>query len=485
MSDIPENGIQADQTNEPAIKDNSSKIKRKNAPAPVEAPEDNICVLCGKNRKAKDSDYCSSCLNEIKRRHLPVLGFIAAFLVLAVSFAAGIMLYLNYAPAKRVIEGRDACAHNCMQAAYNAYEDAFYLAEELNTDLNFNAITVGRAIRAEEAKPIAALFVPYYAYTYLSQYYSDDEMKSDPELLPYLNAHTDYKTAYDDFSQYTSALNEDKMKADEALKNIRALKEKYKDDKGKLFWVLYAESYVDVTFNQAGPEKQLEYLDNMKKTCPGEDWYYLSCYRNLYYQLGRYKECVDACNEEIAFNRNEAEAFFTKLKVAFINENSEAAENIINEFLSYNEKNDDYNVMRIMMERRFGKIETAVEECEKAIKQGSGLPELYRQKALNALYQGDYTTAFDSAYNAYSMAYNLYNKGNAEALNSVLLETVYVCTSMYKAHGDGMSEFHSDADGLLESFKGYDKTASDISKALLSGEKTAEQVLTEGAGDLI
>ena len=83
------------------------------------------------------------------------------------------------------------------------------------------------------------------------------------------------------------------------------------------------------------------------------------------------------------------------------------------------------------------------------------------------------------------MAYNLYNKGNAEALNSVLLETVYVCTSMYKAHGDGMSEFHSDADGLLESFKGYDKTASDISKALLSGEKTAEQVLTEGAGDLI
>ncbi|MBR4765749.1 MAG: hypothetical protein IK085_03170 [Clostridia bacterium] len=486
MSDIPENSGIENETAETEIKDNSSKIKRKNTPAPVdEKPEDNICIVCGKNRKAKGEDYCASCLNTMRHRRPPVFAFIAAFLVLVISFVAGILLYLNYAPSKRIIEARAAVNGNRMQDAYNAYEDAFNLADELNTGLNFDAVAVGRSIRKEEAKPIANLFVPYYAYTFLANYFSEDEIKSDPQTLPYYEANSDYKTAYSDFSQYTTALAEGTMKADEALEKIRELKEKYKDDKGKLFWVLYAESYVDVSFNQVGPEKQLEYLENMEKTCPGEDWYYLSCYRSLYYQLGMHKECVDACNKELAYNHNEAEAYFTKLKVAFLNSNEQAANDILNEYLSYNAETDEYKVMKIMINRRFGNIETAVEECENATKLGSGLPELYRQKALNALYQGDYTEAFENSYNAYSMAYNLYNNGDAEALNAELLETVFVCTSMYKAHGDGMAEHHSDMDSLLSTFKGYEKAASENSKALLAGEKTAEQILSEGAGDLV
>ncbi len=485
LSDIPENDELYEETEETEKIDKSSKIKRKNAPAPEPAPDDNLCILCGKSRKAKGEDYCQACLNKISHTRPPVLAFIAAFLVLVVCFVSGVLLYLNYAPSKRIIEGRAACSENRMQDAYAAYEDAFKIADELNGELNLNAVAVGNSIRAEEAKPIAALYVPYYAYNFLTKYFSDEEIKADPELLPYYQAQTDYKTAYDDFSQYTSALNEGKMKADEALKKIRELKEKYKDDNGKLFWVLYAESYVDVSFNQAGPEKQLEYLENMEKTCPGQDWYYLSCYRNLYYQLGRYKECVDACNKELAFNHNESEAYFTKLKVAFINDNKEAANDILNEFLLYNEKSDEYSVMLIMLDRRFGDIESAVADCDKAVKVASGLPELYRQQALNALYQGDYTAAYDSVYNAYSMAYNLYNNGDAEALSSALLETAYVCTVMYKEHGDGMSDYHADAEGIITSFKGYDKLLSENSKALLAGKKTAEQILTEGAGDLV
>ena len=486
MKDIPENSGIENEAVETEIKDNSSKIKRKNAPAPVvEAPEDNICVICGKNRKVKGEDYCTSCLNAAKHRRPPIPAFIAAFLVLVLTFVAGIMLYLNYAPSKRIVEGRAALSQNRMDDAYAAYEDAFNLADELNATMNLNMVAVGNKIRAEEAKPIATLYVPYYAYTFLSKYFSDDEIKSDPDLLPYYEANSDYKAAYADFGQHTTALSEGKMKTDEALEKIRALKEKYKDDKGKLFWVLYAESYVDVSFNQVGPEKQLEYLENMEKTCPGEDWYYLSCYRNLYYQLDMHKECVDACNKELSYNHNEAEAYFTKLKVAFINSNVQASEDIIDEFLRYNEKTDQYVVMLIMKERRFGDIGTAVDECENAVKKGSGLPELYRQKALNSLYQNDYTEAFENAYNAYSMAYNLYNNGDAEALNSELLETVFVCSTMYKQHGDGMAEHHSDLDGLLSSFKGYEKSASEASKAIISGEKTAEQILSEGAGDLI
>ena len=485
MSDIPGNSGIENETAGTEIKDNSAKIKRKNAPAPViEAPEDNICIVCGRNRKLKGEDYCASCLNTMRHRRPPVFAFIAAFLVLVISFVSGILLYLNYAPSKRIIEGRTAVRQNRMQDAYDAYEDAFNLADELNSELNLDAVAVGNRIRAEEAEPIAMLYVPYYSYSFLSQYFSDDEIKTDPRMKPYYDAYTNYKTAYDDFSQYTTALNQGEMKTDEALENIRALKEKYKDDKEKLFWVLYAESYVDVTFNQAGPEKQLEYLDNMKKTCPGQDWYYLGVYRDLYFQLGRYKECVDACNEELALNHNETEAYLTKLKVAFINSNEEASNDIVNEYLQYNEKDDRYSVMQIMMDRRFGDIETAESDCEQAMKLGSGLPELHRQKALNALYRNDYTTAFESAYNAYSMAYNLYTGGSAEALNSTLLETVYVCATMYKEHGDGMSEFHSDLDDLLSSFKGYDAIATENSKAILSGEKTAEQVLSEGAGDL-
>ena len=484
MNDIPENGELINETAEPEVKDNSSKIKRKNAPAPVETPEDNICIVCGRNRKLKGEDYCSSCLNTMRHRRPPVFAFIAAFLVVVLTLVALLMLYLNYAPAKRIIEGRAAVRENRMQDAYDAYEDAFNLAQELNTDLNMDLVAVGNRIRAEEAEPIAVLYVPYYAYNFLSQYFSEEDIKSDPQMLPYYEANADYKAAYDEFSKYTTALNEGEMETDEALAKIRELKEQFKDDKGKLFWVLYAESYVDVSFNQTGPEKQLEYLENMEKTCPGQDWYYLGCYRNLYFQLGRYKECVDACNAELALNHNESEAYFTKLKVAFINENYEASNDILNEFLQYNEKNDEYSVMQIMIDRRFGDIDTADSDCEQAMKVGSGLPELHRQKALNALYRNDYTAAFESAYNAYSMAYNLYTGGSAESLNSVLLETVYVCTMMYKEHGDGMSEFHSDVDDLLASFKGYDAIATENSKAILSGEKTAEQVLSEGAGDL-
>lgn len=458
-----------------------SKIKRKTTPEINENAYENYCVSCGRNKKVNGYDYCSGCLDKAIHKKTPALAKFCCIVAVIACLAAALFTFLNIAPAKRVLEARKAYEEHRIEDAYNAYEDAFSLADELNEQLGVKIVNVGRSIRAEEADVVAEKYVPYYSYTFLKQYYTDDEIKADPGMSVYFDENERYTQTYSKISDYLSGCADGSIKTEDALKEIKALEADAGDG---LFWILYAESYIELTYNQADDERQLELLDAMYEKCPEEEWYYNSCYGELYFSLGMYDKCVDACRKQLEANRNDAGAYAHLMKIAFLNDDKPAAEQVLSEFTEYNDKNTNYYVLKSMMLRRFGDLDGADKVCDTGINENAGEPELYRQRAINQLCRGQYGEAYDSVYNAYVTAYNLYEYGASDALSSELIETTYVITKLYAKNGDGLAQYNSDLSSVLTSFEGFDEMISDNSKALLAGEKTASQIFMEGSGDL-
>ena len=463
-------------------KDATSKIKRRSQPEPEKKQEDdNLCIHCGENKKAAGSNYCSVCISKATKTKVPVFAWICVVVVVLFAAVALLLSYLNFAPAKRILEGREALSENRLGDSFNSYEDAFYLADELNSELNWNLVFVGRRVRIEEAKVTVKLNAPFYAYNFLSQYFTEPELRKNPETVGYYN---DFQK-FNEFLQIISAIDgEDEKSADEALEKVAVLKEKYKDVKDKYFYVLFTENYIKENYKKTGKDELLKDIDEIKKLYPEEKWFYLNYYCDLYFDTGRYDECLTACDEAIAYNRNLSDAYLNKLKVCFIKDDEDASNAFLGAYLGSNSEDDTYYAMKIMMLRRFGdSIDSTIEECEKDILIAEGAPEVYRQQALNYLVKGDYDSAFDTAYNAFVTVYNLYSYGAMDIQLSETRETLYVCAKLYEKNGSGMSEFHSSLADILASFEGY--TASENAAALIDGKKTPAEILTEGMADFV
>ena len=112
------------------------------------------------------------------------------------------------------------------------------------------------------------------------------------------------------------------------------------------------------------------------------------------------------------------------------------------------------------------------------------MPELYRQLALIYLLEGDYDNAYDQAYQANLTAYNrYYYYGDSSAYTVELDNTVYICAYLGKNFGEMTSEYAIYVNEILDSYEGVE--LSDKLNSIISGEKTVQQVLTEGECDLI
>jgi hypothetical protein len=88
------------------------------------------------------------------------------------------------------------------------------------------------------------------------------------------------------------------------------------------------------------------------------------------------------------------------------------------------------------------------------------------------------------AYTADTNAYYLAYMGDTEAYNDIgLISTVYLSSYMYQASGEVSEEDASMVDTILSSID--DISVSPVTLDIISGEKTINEVLTEGACDLV
>lgn len=475
---VPEN--EQPQENENAL---SSKIVKKEDAAVYREPKtaQNMCERCGEHKKYKNSNYCKICERTYYKKRIPVLAWLAAVITVLCSVVAVSLLFVNFAPVKRVIEGMQAENENRLGDAYYAYEDAVKVCDELNSEIGYPLVSAGKNIYLKLIDVTAELYGPYQAGGSAKSVFDEDEIAKSKSLAYYASEYDAYKRASELVAEYVQGCEYGTMEPAKALEGIKKL-EAGNDD--LLLWIIYFESYIDVVFCDAGTEAQLAYTDRIAKLFPDAEWFFNALYIDIYYNLGRYDECVKYCDREIERNRNNVNAYTHKVKIAMLEGKKSEAEALVDECAKYNPDNEDVQALDIVLKRRFGEVQAAITLCDK-LAESTGSVEMLRQQALNYLVQEDYAKAFDTAYNAYTNAYNYYSYGYAEAMTSELLETVYLCAVMCRQQEATSAQFYSALDSVFKSFEGYEKQASEKTLAIISGETTAMKALTEGTGDII
>lgn len=465
------------------VEGKKSKIIKKGEDAPVEytgIPEEERCLLCGKNRKAQSTEYCPKCLQKLKKKKPPVIGWLLLLPLIAAAVVAFALGFMNFAPAKCVAEGKAALSQTRLDESGEAYGQAFDLASELNSEIGYDAILVGKGIYKDFAKTAGDPLAIGYA---ASQYLTEKQIAADPELAKAAKLYQDYQKAYTLVAETLTAVEEGTMEPDKAVMAVQGMETGHEDLK---MWLLYYQSYIQVTFGNQSYLTQLENLKEIEKLYPEEGWFYNNMLRNCLYTLGRYDECLTYCDREIAANRNATDAYLTKLRVAMMRNDRDTAQKVMDDFKACNENEEAVAIMNISFERVFGSLDNAISICNSALGNGSASVELNRQLAVNYLAQHDFTKAYEAAYNAYTTAVSNYSQyGDSTQMTSALFETVFVCTTVYQEQGDGTSQFDGDVMQIIQSFAGYEEQATETSLAIIDGTADPADVLTKGTGDLI
>ncbi len=479
-NNLPESAPESEQPQENAL---SSKIVKKEDTAVYREPKtaQNMCERCGEHKKYKNSNYCKICERTYYKKKIPVLAWIAAVITALCSVVAVALLFVNLAPVKRVIEGVQAEKENRMGDAYYAYDDAVGVCKELNAQIGYPLISAGKNIQLKLIEATAELYGPYQAGGSAQSVFDEDEIAKNEKLSSYANEYDIYKRASELVAEYVQGCENGTMEPAKALEEIKKLEAGNED---LLLWIIYFESYIDVVFCDAGTEAQLAYTDRIAELFPDAEWFFNALYIDIYYNLGRYDECEKYCDRDIERNRNNVNAYTHKVKIAMLEGKKSEAQALVDECAKYNPENEDVQALDIVLKRRFGEVQAAITLCDK-LYESSGSIEIMRQQALNYLVQEDYAKAFDTAYNAYTNAYNYYSYGYAEAMTSELLETVYLCAVMCKQKEATSAQFYSAIGSVLTSFEGYEKQASEKTLAIIAGETTAMKALTEGTGDIL
>ena len=142
-------------------------------------------------------------------------------------------------------------------------------------------------------------------------------------------------------------------------------------------------------------------------------------------------------------------------------------------------------MLEIIFLRRTGKTEEAKSLCIDVLGEYDTVPEIHRQLALIYLAEGDYVNAFDTMSQTYNLAYMIYQyTGNSATLDDPRFYNTYYLSAYLLNNSDQMKEEYKE--GVESALGQFDKDVlEEVTVAVINGEKTVEQVLTEGACDLV
>lgn len=482
MSDKPEKILEE----EAAEEKKSSKITRKGSSAAadeIEEAADDRCILCEKNKKSNGTDYCSKCLKELQKNRPPLTAVLAGVLTLALFVTAILCAIFCFSPIKRIYEARSFAKQGCMTSAASTYEEAANLADDLNESVGHNWLALGKKVRLEECQVLTKVYGEYYSGKLLSNLFSLTEIRADRQMNEYYAAYESYNKANTLAQPTIQSLQENSITAEEAIECLKALEEDNPDER---MWIIYYESYCAVTGCEDTVESyrvQLEYLDRIKELYPERAWFYNSFYTDVYYNIGEYDKCLESVNAELENNRNTSTAYFTKMKLLLLKEDYDGASKTISDFSKYNDNEEYVTAMQVHYLRRASSTAEAIAYLDEFGTPNE--PELCRQQALNYLADGKYASAFDAAYRGYNTAYNLYNNYSlSEYLTTELTDTLYLSTMLCQKNDPAGTGYPDELAESVSSFEGYKPQKGSACEAILKGEKSIYEALTEGTGDI-
>lgn len=473
----------------PAERENTEEVTAEEteenvSDAEEEIDEDSLCIICGENRKGEDSDYCADCEAAMYKSKVPFLAWISGIAVICVSVFALAIALLASAPALQAARGDVYASRDRWYAAYLEYSQVSSVVQEITGILGTESpfVKEGRGIAEKTITSYAKSRSPLDAAYMAMMIYGENAAEVIPGIKEYIDIYDEF---YNNYSLMAEPLD--------AMLTGATQKETF----DALYAFEGAEGINDVYFNyflfnaadfyKLSVDERLAYVKAADESAKaqGRDFSWLYCIEtaDILVQEGRYDEAIGYAEVLANKDKTNYRAHDLILKCLLAKGDTEGANKLLAEFKTNNEGFDSAYALEAAYHRALGDIEKSRLVLEEGLVENDFSSELHRQLALIYLTEGKYSEAFEEAFTADSNASYMANYYmDSSGFTPQLDNTVYLCASICKKHGLSSSENAAYIDQILDYYKDF--TPSNQVSAVIKGEKTAKQVLSEGVCDL-
>lgn len=477
-----------------------------------EAEDKNLCPVCGENETAEGSEYCVDCETRMLKRRIPFLGWVSGLAALGFSFFAFLIAFAVMIPSGYVVLGDSYAKKDNWHMAYEAYSQAGEQSTQFNSYINqlsgteYQIITTGEGVNKRLVNAVANYYSPIDAY-YFAQKVLGAESLEKPFMEEYANMYNDNYNAYMQMGETISKALEGETETSDILAELEA----FRGVEGiNSVFVDYYKFAVAYELGEPN-EVQLELIRNLEASAEksGKDYgwiYYLPLAQALY-DNGDSNGAIEYLDKIIASNKSSYDAYLLKMKAQLNSGDAEGAAATVEEFKEFNGEGElTYfsDILEIQYLRCIGKYDEAKAFCVEAAAAHESVPEtngminlIYgmeskllstsefsRQSALVSVIKGNYAEAFNSMMDAYSMEsqFAYYMQYSATLNDPKFYGTLYLTAKLLSESEQMTEESKADVDYVLSMFEAG--TMPENVEKIISGEKSAEDVLTKGAFDL-
>lgn len=449
------------------------------------------CTRCGNHNCVDGTDFCEECLVKMLNTRVPFIGWVAgaASLVLAVvAIAASVFLV---SPSILGVRAEKA-------AREKNWNDAIFYYDQMDKTLeDFSSLIEWKEGAPE---PFLRRFFKLGANTDAKMFEAYAKMFGSFEAVIRLDVNSNMpltktkraKPYWEQFKRIENTQNiifySDELPENTYEASIEFIEKKEKNNSGvDKVYAAYLKYLMAAEYYNQPIEAGLKWLRECDKLAKesGEDyrWMYYYDLAGTLNVTGKPDEALKLLDELVAENRNNFNAYKQKVDILIENSRLPEAEKLVNglgeEFGNYNETVE----MQLKIARCKGDYDKVIVLGDTLMADYAATPETYRQMALMFLAKGDYKSAFEYIESGYSKANLEYQQEGAERPSEKLVETCFVCAKLYEKHGELTDKDKIKVNQFLDMYSDDYETTPD-GEAIIKGEKSAKEILTQGDCDL-
>ncbi len=451
-----------------------------------ETAEDEICQFCGEKRRGEDSDYCADCEAKMLSRKIPFFAWLCGLAVIVVSVFALALATLVAAPSIKVSRGDSFARDNCWYSAYKEYSEVNSVVSELTSIIGEESpfIKMGNGLVYKIIDTVANTASPLDAIGVADSLLGQNSTETHPALKKYSKLRAEYMATYEVLEPSLTAMQYGGASFETTVESFEHSRDNEKVSKVLVDYFIFTAA----VYYGEDVDVRLEFLDNLDKTAKesGEDysWLYYQDYADVLFEAGQAEKAYEYVDALIERDKTKFGAFELKIRMELSEGDIEGAFAVLEEFKKYNEGYDTAYVLESTLLRASGKTEEAKVLITEALEEYSSVPELHRQLALIYLMEGNIDKAYETADTAVYNALYLYNYMNDRStITPQLINTAYLCDLLAKKNGSAVAGSSMWISQLIDGM--VDEDLPERVLQAVNGEKTWEEVLTEGECDLI
>lgn len=460
----------------------------------------NPCTKCGEHNCLDGEDYCEECMSKMLNTRISFAGWVAGAISLVMGVVAVALIVMHFPCAVLAIRAESAAKDKRWNDACHYYEQMDKTIAELQATFEWKPgkeepllrrfFLMGINTRAKMFQAYAEMYNPMTAVQDLMvKDYSDyDSMVRGEEKLINHPAVKPYWEVYDSISFTEGAIYYSGEQPEESTyeASIAFIEKVEKQDGINKVYSTYQKYAIAASYNQP-VEVRVKWLNECDKLAQasGNDykWLYYYDYADVLNEQGRADEALALIDLLISENSNNFNAYIQKTDILLTNGRIGEAEKFV---ATLNEEYGNYTEtveMQLKVNRCKGDYENAKLIANVLLSERTASPEAYRQLALIYLAEGDYSTAFEYIDIGCTNAYNL-NYYGAGISEEKLYETLYVSSKLLEQRGN-LTDTEKAKIGMINEMFGEEYLPGAEVKAIVSGEKTVKEILTQGDYDLV